>query len=99
MKNIALQISSDDFMILLGLMLLLVFILTIMDSARRRRRFKFELPKIKTELKCLSCGLKEIRDFKQGDYISKLTGEKCKRCGGDLTILSIYTITPKETTW
>jgi len=98
MNDLMLQISSNDFMILLGLMLILIFILTMMDSTRRRRRFRFELPKIKTELKCVSCGLKEIRDFKQGDYISRLTGEKCKRCGGDLIILAIYTISSKETT-
>lgn len=70
----------------------------MMDSSRRRRRFRFELPRIKTELKCTSCGLKEIRDFKQGDIISEITAEKCKRCKGELKVFAIYSLTPREAT-
>jgi transcription elongation factor Elf1 len=70
----------------------------MLDTSRRRKKFRLELPKIKTELQCISCGLKEIRDFQEDDYISKVTGEKCKKCGEDLKIIAIYTPPPKEPT-
>jgi len=97
MLKTPLQVTSEDIMTLILLTLLMAFVLAAMDVVRRRRRFRLELPRIKTELKCPSCGLKEVRDFKQGDYISKVTGERCKRCGGQLVVFAIYTIMRGET--
>jgi DNA-directed RNA polymerase subunit RPC12/RpoP len=91
-----LELKVDDFMTLFLVMLFLLLVLTMLDSSRRRRRFRLELPRIKTELKCVNCGLKEVRDFREGDYISKYTGEKCKKCGGNLQIFLIYSVLPRE---
>ena len=45
--------------------------------------------KVKTEITCPSCGLKEVRDFSKGDYVFK-PAEECPRCGGERFISSIF---------
>jgi len=61
-------------------------------STARRRRLEFTKPIVKTELVCNKCGFKEVRDFKEGDYVSKKSSEKCKKCGGDMIVNLIYSI-------
>lgn len=97
-RSIPLQMNMNDFLFLIGLVLIFALFFTMIDASRRKRKFRIELPRIKTELICVSCGLKEIRDFKEDDYISKMTGEKCKKCGDELRISAIYTPPPKEVT-
>ncbi|HIQ13659.1 MAG TPA: hypothetical protein EYH44_04690 [Thermoprotei archaeon] len=55
-------------------------------------------PEIKVQLICKECGFKEIRDFREGDYISKEPDEKCEKCGGEKYIDIIYSIVKQEKT-
>ena len=42
-----------------------------------------------TEVSCEACGFREVREFREGDYIFKEVGA-CPKCGGKLVITSIY---------
>ncbi|RLI36371.1 hypothetical protein DRO60_05840 [Candidatus Bathyarchaeota archaeon] len=44
---------------------------------------------VSTEFTCPSCGFREVRAFRKGDYIFKPAG-KCPRCGGERYISSIF---------
>lgn len=43
-----------------------------------------------TTLRCSSCDLKRVREFKRGDYIFK-DDEPCTRCEGQMMITDIHT--------
>ena len=91
------QIGSDWInYILIGMMLIFVIFFTLTSQSQKNKRMIVENPPIKTELICLGCGLKEIRDFKEGDYVGKVTDEKCRRCGNSLKINLIYSIETKK---
>jgi hypothetical protein len=54
------------------------------------------LPEIYSEDKCLSCGEKTRRQFKEGDYIYG-RGEQCKKCSSaDTLITAVYGEYPHE---
>jgi len=78
-------------------LILLIAFLLFGDMLKKSSTLKLAKPLIKTELVCTSCGLKVIRDFKEGDYISKEDDNKCKKCGGTLKIEKIYMIETKKT--
>lgn len=86
------QLGSDSLILFFFLILLLAIFMSLADSFRRRAKISTRPPPTKTELICPSCNLREIRDYKVGDYISKKTDEKCRSCKGDLVIQGIYTI-------
>ena len=90
--------TGSDWMnyLLIGMMIIFVIFFTLTSQSQRNKRTIVEKPPVKTELICLKCGLKEVRDFKEGDYISKITNEKCKRCGGPLKINLIYSLETKK---
>lgn len=89
---------GNDWMnyILIGIMIIFVIFFTLTSQSQKNKRTVIKRPPVKTELICLECGLKEIREFKEGDYVSKITDEKCKRCGGLLKINLIYSIETKK---
>ncbi len=80
------------------LMLLILFIIFLLfsDILKRSSAMKLSKPIIKTELICVRCGFKYVRNFKEDDFISKTTGEKCERCGGILRIYRIYSMEEKR---
>jgi len=45
--------------------------------------------RVLTEITCPSCGLREVREFLEGDYVFKEAGG-CPRCGGKRLITSIF---------
>lgn len=97
MIQLILQLSNEWFnYILIGIMIIFILIFTLTNQSQRSRGMIVEKPPIKTELICLECGLKEVRDFKEGDYVSKITEEKCKKCGKPLKINLIYSIEIKK---
>ena len=89
---------GNDWMnyLLIGLMLVFVIFFTLTSQSQKNKRMIVKKPSIKTELICSGCGLKEIREFKEGDYVGKLTDEKCRRCGNLLKINLIYSIETKK---
>ncbi|MDT7885909.1 MAG: hypothetical protein RQ968_00835 [Thermoproteota archaeon] len=50
--------------------------------------------KTKTLLECEKCKEKVERDHKEGDYVNKLTDEKCPKCSNIMYIKLIYAIQP-----
>ena len=44
---------------------------------------------VSTELICPSCGFREVRAFKKGDYVFKPMG-RCPKCGSERYITAIY---------
>ena len=98
MFNHLLQIggSSIQNIIFIALILVIVFLL-FSDVLKKSGSLKLTRPIIKSELTCSQCGFKFIRDFKEGDYISKEDSAKCQKCGGTMIITRIYTIETKKT--
>ncbi|AWR94669.1 hypothetical protein [Acidianus brierleyi] len=45
--------------------------------------------KVKTEIRCMTCDYKIVRDFQQGDFVPKIVGQ-CPKDGGQLYIAGIY---------
>ena len=76
---------------------MIVAILAFMMSSRGKRQIELLIPQnIKTELICVSCGFKEIRKYREGDYISKISDEKCRKCGGNTKISLIYVVSQEH---
>lgn len=46
-------------------------------------------------LKCTVCDNKVERNYKEGDYVTKLTEDKCPKCSNPMYIKMIYVIIPK----
>ncbi len=82
--------------LLIALMIIFVVIFTLTSRTQKNKKLLVKKPIIKTELICIECAFKEIRDFKEGDYISKETDETCKRCGGKMRINLIYSLEEKK---
>ena len=68
------------------------------DILSRGGRTRLVKPVIKTELRCEKCGFKVVRDYKEGDYISKVDDQKCSKCGNNLMVDLIYSIPPPTKT-
>ena len=81
--------------IFVTIILVLVFFL-FSDMLKKSSAIKMTKPVIKTELTCLQCGFKYIRDFKEGDYISREDPTKCQKCGGTMVITRIYMVETKK---
>ncbi len=91
MNPTLLQIDSLDMFVVFTLAFLVILLL-LMTMSRQEAKPRIVKPDIKTALICTSCGTKTIREFREGDYISKeADSEKCPRCGGPLVIDAIYT--------
>ncbi len=96
-QEFILQLNNFDLIIILTLIMIFIFII-LSDMRRQGRNMRFKTPEIAVQLLCKNCGFKEIRKFKEGDYISKHT-DKCAKCGGDMIIDLIFieeTTTKKE---
>jgi len=48
-----------------------------------------------TILKCMECGLKEVRNYSQGDFVYKIIGN-CIKCNNSMQIEQIYSIKFKK---
>ena len=93
--ELTLQFNNFELLILFAVAIIFFFIL-LTDIKKQGKRMTLTTPEVKVQLLCEKCGFKEIRDFKEGDYISKKPGEKCEKCGGDMYIDIIYSITKQE---
>lgn len=65
------------------------------DMFRTRMSFREEAFEVLTELLCMECGERFSRPFKEGDYVGKISEEKCPKCQGYSSIAVIYSKTPK----
>jgi len=76
--------SASTFLGFIGLILILLLFFKLMAQPPAIPK-----PRIVTVLKCEKCNVKNVRDFKQGDYIPKQEG-KCPGCEGPMYIEAIY---------
>ncbi len=92
--NFLLQNQGTQWLDYLLIISIVVAIFAFMFSNRgvRKAGYLGKPPEIHTELMCIECGFKEIRKFREGDYIGKTTDEKCKKCGAPVHINLIYTL-------
>ncbi|MFQ5951764.1 MAG: hypothetical protein ACE5KH_06755 [Candidatus Geothermarchaeales archaeon] len=90
------QIGGEGFIYVLVLVFVAFILMTFVDSIRKGRRLRIEPPNAQTELVCPSCGLKEVRPYKDGDFIGKNPDDSCKSCGHTLSIKGIYAQAPKK---
>ncbi len=81
-----------DYLLIISIVVAIFAFMLGNRGMRRANQFS-RPPEIHTELVCSDCGFKEIRRFKEGDYIGLETGEKCKKCGGPTFVNLIYTPT------
>ncbi|MFQ5951695.1 MAG: hypothetical protein ACE5KH_06395 [Candidatus Geothermarchaeales archaeon] len=84
------QIGGEGFIYILILVFVAFIVMSFVDSFRKGRRLRMEPPHAQTELGCSSCSLKEVRSYKEGDFIGKVLDESCKSCGHTLSIRGIY---------
>ena len=92
-----LQLNNMDLLVLLAVILIFVFII-LSEMKSQGNRMKMISPEIRVQVVCRNCGFKVIRNFREGDYISKIVDEKCEKCGGEMIVDLIYAIQPKEKT-
>jgi predicted RNA-binding Zn-ribbon protein involved in translation (DUF1610 family) len=89
--NLILQLLGENYIYILVIVFVAFIAITFVDSLRKRGKIKIESPHPQTELVCPSCGLKEVRRYKDGDFIKKKTDETCKDCGHEsLEVRGIY---------
>lgn len=65
------------------------------DMFKARISLKEEAFEVITELRCLSCGENLSREFMEGDYVGKMADARCPRCENPLSVVAIYSRTPK----
>ncbi len=90
------QIGGDALLYLVAIVFVIAVVISLFDMSRRRRRFIVEEPTTLSELSCPSCSLKEVRRYKEGDYVMKKTEEKCRSCDSIMTIVGIYAESKKS---
>ncbi len=64
----------------------------MMYQTRKRviRIMSLELQPLSSTVQCMKCGFKNIREFKQGDFVFKETEEMCPKDNLKMIISSIY---------
>jgi len=76
---------------ILSMALLSIIMVVYMAFAILGTRSKKEPEKrIVTLLRCPSCGYTKTREFREGDFVGKVTEEKCPKCGENMVIDAIY---------
>ena len=66
---------------------------TYMMYQTRKRIVKImslEMQPLSSTVQCMKCGFKNIREFKQGDFVFKETEEMCPKDNVKMTISAIY---------
>lgn len=84
------QIGGESFIYVLILVFVAFIVMNFVDSIRKGRRLRIEPPHAQTELVCPSCNLKEVRSYREGDFIGKVSDENCKSCDHTLSMKGIY---------
>jgi len=83
--------STASFYLSIGIAILAVS--TYMMYQTRKRMIKLlsvEIQPLSSTVQCAKCGFKNIREFKQGDFVFKETEEMCPKDNQKMTISAIY---------
>ena len=81
--------SPVDVMYLALILALLAIALMVFVSASQRKLIVRPL-RVLTQIRCPSCNFREIRPFREGDFVHAVSGT-CRRCGHEVIIVGIYT--------
>ena len=69
------------------------------QSRKRVANMKIEAPKVMTTVECRKCNIKNVREFKRGDFVFKDL-EPCQKCNDNMIITAIYKeVKEKEKTY
>lgn len=74
----------------LALVLILLAVALWVFVFASQRRLAVRSLRVLTQIECPSCNFKEIRAFKEGDFVHA-PGGPCRRCGKETIIVGIYT--------
>jgi hypothetical protein len=72
--------AGGSLFVTIGLTTLVIVSYLWLQNRRRMLRLAIEMPPVNTTIECKKCGFKNVRDFKQGDYIFKQTEDQCPKC-------------------
>ncbi len=62
------------------------------DMSKMRAQKEEREQKIFTHLECVNCGWKLEREFREGDYVGRVSpNDKCPKCGSSMRVMAIYT--------
>ncbi len=84
------------FQVLFGVTGLMLSLKMVYDVLRMKISPEEEEPTMISRLQCVECGHWTEREFKQGEYVGLLTGERCPKCGGEMFVAAIYAKRPRK---
>lgn len=82
------QITSY-YLLLIGFLGAALSAYVLLQTRRRMRRLRIEVPSVTTTIECRKCGFKNVREFQRGDYIFKEV-EPCHKCDDNMLITAIF---------
>ena len=87
------------YLLVIGLIAMGLSVYVLFQSRKRAASMKIETPKVMTTIECRKCNIKNIREFKRGDYVFKDL-EPCQKCNDNMIITAIYKeVKEKEKTY
>ena len=87
------------YLLVIGLIAMGLSVYVLFQSRKRAASMKIEAPKVMTTIECRKCNIKNIREFKRGDYVFKDL-EPCQKCNDNMIITAIYKeVKEKEKTY
>jgi len=79
------------YMVSIGMVTLALSTYMLYQTRKRMiRLISMEMQPLSSTVQCQKCGLKNIREFKRGDYVFKETDEKCPKDNEKMVIQAIY---------
>jgi hypothetical protein len=87
------------YLLVIGFIAMGLSVYVLFQSRKRAARMKIEAPKVMTTIECRKCNIKNVREFKRGDYVFKDL-EPCQKCNDNMIITAIYKeVKEKEKTY
>ena len=87
------------YLLVIGFIAMGLSVYVLFQSRKRAASMKIEAPKVMTTIECRKCNIKNIREFKRGDYVFKDL-EPCQKCNDNMIITAIYKeVKEKEKTY
>jgi hypothetical protein len=87
--NVGNDLTGAYVLMALGLLGVAMSTYVLVQTRRRLSKLKIVVPPVNTTIECKKCGIKNVREFKRGDYIFKET-EPCEKCNDKMLITAIY---------
>lgn len=87
------------FLLATGVIAMGLSVYVLFQSRKRMTTMKIEAPKVMTTVECRKCNIKNVREFKRGDFVFKDL-EPCQKCNDNMVITAIYKeVKEKEKTY